>query len=250
MRFLLSLLLGCLLPLLSLAEPPELLVPVTDSERAIVEANNPYFLAKETYFAKQYRIVTVNAPLLITAEKIKVSLFDDQAIVLEVDSVDVHPKGLTVAWNGHFVEPRLTVADLRATELSPDEAKTLLPDLHKVGIFAAEVSFDEASRIKYQYNFARFEEFRARSEPALYDVVFLLQTVVLPKVYELRPLASDPQYHVLVEWDPEKTFSVPTESDHAFTASESAENKAKRERYLDFLRSLGPDPRPANIHEE
>jgi len=243
-------LVACWLAPSSFAEPPELLASVPDDVRAIVEAANPYFLAKETYFAKQYRIVTVNALLLLTAEKFKISLFDDQSIVLEVDSVDVHPKGLTIAWNGHFVEPTVSVADLGAAELSLEEAKALLPELHRVGIFAAQVSFDETSRIKYQHDFARFKEFHARGEPALYDVVFLLQTVVLPKAYELRPLASAPQYHVLLEWDPEKAFSIPTESDPDFTASESNENRVKRERYRDFLDSLGPDPRPANIHEE
>lgn len=249
MRFL-PVALASLLATSTFAEPPDLLVPVSDAARPIVEANNPYFLAKETYFAKQYRIVTVNTQLLQTAETIKVTLFDDRAIVLEVDGVDVHPKGLTIAWNGHFVEPTLSVVDLGATELSPDEAKALLQDLQTVGIFASEVSFDERFRTKYQHNFARFEEFRNRDKPALYEVVFLFQSAVLPKVYELRPLASDPQHHVLIEWDPDRTFWTPADVDPEATASEPAETKAKRERYLDFLQSLGPDPRSANIHEE
>jgi len=69
----------------------------------------------------------------------------------------------------------------------------------------------------------------------------------LPGTYELRSLASDPRYHVLIEHDPEKSFVTPVEkpaSNYQSSFLDSAENAAKRHRYQEFLDSLGPDPRP------
>lgn len=77
----------------------------------------------------------------------------------------------------------------------------------------------------------------------------MIEGIVLPKTYELLPLASDPQHHVLIEVDRDKLFTKPIERDDT-SYIETPENSAKRQQYRDFLDSLGPDPRPSDIHKE
>lgn len=243
------------------AEPQELLVPVTDSEGAIAEASNEYFLKKETYFAKQYRIVKVNTDVLVNAEQIRISLFDGLSVTLEVSSVDVHPEGFEILWRGRFIEPSgVSIDELVAGGMSRKGAEKVASQLNSLTIGAAQVSYDENARLKYGHHFPRFSEFRSASrrfsldgQSPIYEVGFYIHRVVLPKVYELRPLASDPQYHVLIELDPDKIYAIPIERPDPNDPAgfvETPENKAKRQRHLDFLNSLGPDPRPPDFHTE
>ena len=244
----------------ALAEAPECLNPVTDSDAAIVQAYNQYFLKKETYFARQYRIVKVNTDLLLNADQIKISLFDDLSATLQVSSVDVHPDGLSISWTGRFIEPSVSIDDLLASGVSRKEAEVVLPHLNSLSISAGRISFDEKARLKYPFYFPRFEKFRNSSrkfspdgKSAVYDVVFLIQGIVLPEIYELRPLASDPQHHVLIQLDPNKVFTIPIERpdpNAVDSYAETPENGAKRQQYRDFLNSLGPDPRPSDISKE
>lgn len=244
----------------ALADAPEFLVPVTDSEEALARINNDYFLQKETYFAKQYRIVKVNTDLLLNADQIKISLFDDLAVTLQVSSVDVQTDGATINWKGRFIEPSISVDDLVAGGTSRGEAEVVAPHMNSIKIFAAQISFDETTRLKYQHSFARFEKYRistqkfsADGKSAVYEVGFSIESIVLPNTYELVPLASDPQFHVLFELDLDKTFTKPIERpDPNVVGSyiETPENAAKHQQYRDFLNSLGPDPRPSDIHKE
>ncbi|MEX2125822.1 MAG: hypothetical protein WD795_18180 [Woeseia sp.] len=55
----------------------------------MAKAKNDYLLKKNTYFAKRYQIVEVNADLLKSAEKIKISLIGDSYVVAEVTSLKV-----------------------------------------------------------------------------------------------------------------------------------------------------------------
>jgi hypothetical protein len=250
-RFLLVVLLGCILPLPSLAEPPELLVPITDSERTIVEANNPYFLPAETYFAKQYRIVRVDTELLLNAKQIRITLFDGQSVTLETVDVEAGSKALDIAWEGRYLEPYyISVDELVAGGMDRKAAESVLPDLNRVRIFVSQVSFDESTRVKYSHLFPRFQRFRTSGAP-LYDVTFVLQRF---GGIELRSLASDPEHHVLIEYDPEKVFPLPSEplepGDARAALFENPENLRKGQQYRDFLESLGPDPRSPDFHKE
>lgn len=245
------------LPLLSsphaVAELSEFLIPVTGSDEAIAQAKNDYFLKKSTYFAKRHRIVGVNTELLESAGQFKISLFDDISVVVEVTGLRIRPDGLSIGWSGRIIEPEITVHELIADGISPKEAKFLKPHMEKISITAAQVSYDEATGTKYQYFFPDFELYRVPSSEksggydrsALYDVVATIQNIRLPHQYELRPLETDPQYHLLIEIDPEKTFSKGPMED-----AENPEQAARRREYRDFKRTLGPDPRPANLHRK
>ena len=251
MRFLLVVLLGCFLPLPSFAESAELLVPITDSERAIVEANSPYFLPQETYFAKQYRIVRVNTELLLNAKQIQITLFDGQSVTLEAVDVEADSKVLDIAWEGRYLEPHyISVDELVAGDMDRKAAENVLPDLNRLRIFASQVSFDESTRLTYSHLFPKFQKFRT-SGPPLYGVTFVLQRF---GGIELRSLASDPEHHVLIEYDPEKVFPLPSDplepGDARAALFENPENLRKRQQYRDFLESLGPDPRSPDFHKE
>ena len=240
----------------ALADAPEFLIPVTGSDEAIARVNNPYFLKKETYFAKQYRIVKVNTDLLLNADQIKIPLFDDLSVTLQVSKVNVHVNGFTIGWTGRFIEPSVSVDDLVAGGLSPKRAEALFQHVNSLSISAAQISFDETTRLKYPHYFPRFEKFlnstrkfSSDGKSAVYEVGFLIEGIVLPKTYELIPLFSDPQYHVLIEVDRNKLFVKPFEDDDT-SYTETPENIAKRQQYRDFLDALGPDPRPSGISKE
>jgi hypothetical protein len=254
-------------PATLLADPPlgvdvrsELIASISEADERTVESANDYFLKKETYFARRYRIVKVDTDLLLSAAQFTISLFDELSVSVRMRSVDVDAQLFTVSWQGEFIEPRISVDDLVATGIEEGDAKLLEPHVNGLRISAAQVSFDETARIAYPYYFPRFEKFRNTNrevspsgQPALYHVGFVIQGAILPAAYELRPLLSDSQHHVLIELDPSKLFTEPIEPDLATAGSEyqeSPENMTKRQRYEDFLESLGPDPRPADFHQD
>jgi hypothetical protein len=250
MRFVFVAFLGSFLSFASFAEPPELLVPIEDAERAIVEANNPYFLPKETYVAKRYRIVTVNTELLLNARQIKITPFDGRSVTLETVEVEADPKALDIAWEGRYLEPRVSVDELVAGGMDRKTAENLLPDLNRLRIFASQVSFDESTRLKYSHLVPRFQKFRVSGTP-LYNVTFQLPHPRLPETYHLVSLASDPRHHVLIEPDPGKICAKPTEPGGRNAAYfETPENLRKCQQYREFLHSLGPDPRPPDMHKQ
>lgn len=130
----------------ALADAPEFLIPVTGSEEAMSRVNNPYFLKKETYFAKQYRIVKVNTELLLNADQIKISLFDDLSATLQVTitiSVDVQSDGLSINWKGHFIEP---TAPVSVDDLVAEGANQLRRD-ETIKVFILLSSLQEISKI-------------------------------------------------------------------------------------------------------
>lgn len=240
---------------LAFGELPEFLVAVTGSDEAIAQAKNDYFLKKNTYFARRYRIVQVNVGLLESVERFRISLFDDESITVEVARLKIMHDGLSIRWKGRITEPTLSVENLITGGITPEDAKIAHSAIVGLRIVAAEVSYDEATGRKYSYYFPKFESFRYSnsrntsggnaSEPeksALYDVIFTIEAL-LPYQYWLRPLETDPRYHVLIEIDPNKEFSIGPLDD-----PENPEQGAKRRQYRDFIRSLGPDPRPSDLH--
>jgi hypothetical protein len=243
----------------ALAGPINLLETVDESELAEARLAsdwfiNDYFIKQETYFAKRYRIVKVNVDLLLNSPEIEMELFDGQSLRLRVTSADVHPANSSIGWTGHFVHPEITTNEIVKSGLPEEDANFLAPAANSQVIGAAEISYNANTRRKYPWYDPRFAEHasatRAYSDDGksrVYDVSFFMNHSKLPGIYELRSLASDPRYHVLIEHDPEKTFVTPIEkpaSAYQSGSVDSAENAAKRHRYQEFLDSLGPDPRP------
>lgn len=232
-----------------------LLEPVDESELAQARAASDYFIRKETYFAKQYRIVKVNVDLLLNSPEIQIALFDGQSVRLRVTSVNVHPSHSSIGWTGHFVDPEITMDELLKAGLPDEDANFLAPAANSQVIAAGEISYNADTRRKYSWYDPRFAKHvsatRAYSHDGrsrVYDVGFFMNHSKLSSVFELRPIASDPQYHVLIELDPEKIFATPIETPppgYESSFIDSVDNAAKRYRYREFLDSLGPDPRPS-----
>ena len=241
-----------LLPLRGFAQLPEFLTPVLGSEEAEARAINEYFLNKNTYFAKQYRIVIVNTSLLEDVETFKISLFDDVSVTVSVSKLRVHPEGRSILWTGRIIEPAISLEDLIDGGLSHEDAVSLIPNLDEVSIVAGEISFDDATGTKYYSHYPKFKKYKksdtqrsANKTALLYDVGFVLSGFHLSSEYELHPLESDKQYHVLIEVDQEKHFTIGPLHD-----PNDPEQSRRRQAYQDFLDSIGPDPRSPDRYKE
>ena len=74
--------------------------PLSVDEEADARAQNGYFLPKEIFTAKQYRLVKVNMELLETDGELVIPLFDGETLVAKSIEIEVNRESGYLVWHG------------------------------------------------------------------------------------------------------------------------------------------------------
>jgi len=259
-----------LYPFTAFAQAPELFIPVTGSEEAIVQAKNAYFLKKELYFAKRHRIVRINTDLLLQDEKsraqIIANLFDDVTFTYEVTERDIKPDQLGARLRARFTNPPTgLVRDFMnvGSGMTLSAAESLLDDVYGLSILGALYVHDaRRDRFWPAYLFTNYAPGRPSSEvrpkklPPSHATTYGFWSNILDPFsndkYFLRSIPGDPQYHVVWQIDYSKTFAKPDHPGDEIMWPEERrlENESNRLAHAEFLLSLGPNPREATEHRD
>jgi hypothetical protein len=227
-----------------------LLTEVRGSEEATVRAKNEYFLKRELYFAKRHRIVKVNADVLKSEEAITIALFDGTALTLEVTSLKVDSNGFITAWEGTIPNPPISAEDLLDQVSTIEEARFLHSAMFTISIAATRYDYDEATGVSTPSYISKRTPKQNPEQGDLSISIFYgihanISVPTLPERYWIRSLELSPKYHLLIEVDDSKTFPPGPLYD-----AEHPEIAERRRRYVDFLQSIGEDPRKAKILRE
>lgn len=212
------------------------------TERAI--SDNEYFVKRNTFDAKRFKIVRVRHELLIGADQFQIDFFDELSVRIAVRKVDSYYDARTIRLTGTVVQPAISVEDLIRFGLEPDEAKDVQSGLIDVEIYASDIYFDETTRTKFEHDQAEFKNARQptrqipRDVNATFDVSTDPANPFVRERYVLRPFPGEKDLHLLTEVDFSKHYKRAEPGE-----TESPENREKRNNFEEYLDSIGPDPR-------
>ncbi len=252
-------------PVTANAQAPELLVAVTGSEEAVVRAKNEYYLKKESYFAKRYRIVQVNTDLLMQRgepnEQITVNFFDGVRLTYDVVDSKIPPGGNSIRFEALLTNPPLTVKDIAETDSSMSQyaAQLIYDSAYGLSLVGARYVHDKKRDrfwpVGIFNNWVMGRPIPLSKPKKLnprHETFFAVATEIIDPFsrtkYVLKPLVSDPRYHAVIDIDDSKIFTKPDHPNDTFpwlTEESKGENTARRRAYDEFRLSLGDDPRSA-----
>lgn len=262
----------------ALAASHELFIPVESGKAIRIEEYNGASLKKKLYASARHRIVDVDEQVLLAGDSpVTISLFDGGLIL--VTPTEVRRRGSFVSWFGQIEMP-VQIVDAIASEdwasrgTSSEAVVKALATVrivmmgHDVNPETGEASLsprnsngpaDKASHVglvsEEQYASAEreVEPFvsSSRQLDAFYSITADFVDPSSNRRYVLEPLKFTPKYSVFYEVDPSKQFPVNIDSPaEEFEQSLSAEQKANRERYEDFVKSLPQTPKTSTVTED
>ncbi len=219
-----------LFSLSALADPVELLIPVTGEELEEVEHLNSYQIRKEEYFAAEMRIVRVNIDALFSQGPITVDLFKDQSINVNFESIESRNSWITFSWDGE-IETTATRLDLTAQGMTEKQAGISFSTLFDFRVSAArETDYGFTGQDPSEVDCSEITISR-NGEPRHPYFSILAQFLVVNELgtasYYLGALRLTPEYHLLVRRDEQKAMAA----------------RMAPDEYRHFKESLGPDPR-------
>lgn len=255
-----------LLPVATLAQAPELFIPVTGSEETIVRTKNDYFLKRELYFAKRHRIVRVDSALLLQRDgppdRITVNLFDDVKLLYEVTQ-PIRPSGdhRLLSFKAQLVNSPTSIDELRSlnSSLTRAGAEQVLRSIYQLSVTGRQYVHDPV-RDRYWptflindhgYGCPASQGHPKQLKPTAETFYAFSSEIMHPftnEKYILTYPYSDPRYNVIWQIDPSKTIVTPDDPAAAIQWSSEQlkrENEVKRRAYAEFLGYLGDDPRQA-----
>ena len=241
------------------AKSQELLIAVSGGEENRVARANDYFLRKEGYFAKRFRIVRVNTDLLLgDVESFTITLFEGRMLPATRQSVEFGEWNATFIWSGNQSSVPFSAMDIATSNPSLTEkaANDIYENLTGFSVFGTQFVFDgkpelaeEVAGMRRDPNTGRIYHNRERLAGKLnrgttvystrFDIRLVSNESLAGTEYQLRPLPMDRRYSVLYEIDPNKIFEVPRDQ------PASPEIQERYQLYRDFVDSLGDDPRQA-----
>ena len=245
------------------AQPREMLRSIDQGQAQRLEAYNHVFLREELYSAARYRIVSVNADLLLQNEPITVTPFPDvKPIMLTPERV--RRTDVVVSWLANIQLDDPALQGLGAQFKAP--ITVLWWDLNDLG--NAELS--GSNRLKFSPVWKIDENNqpvlipggitreagpppRTPEEIAEHKRVSRLQRrafgslatrLELPtgQIYVVSPLRHTPRYSVVYELDRDKIVPIPFEPEDA--VSQTAEQRARVQQYQTFRRGLPIEDKP------
>ena len=162
-----------------------LLEPLSAVEEADARSQNVYFLPKETFSAKQYRLVKVNMELLETDGELVIPLFDGEKLVAKSIEIEVNRESGYLVWHGErnqdANQPSWEVFEKAVVDhgLSSEVAKMM---------FNSDV---ERRRIRINVNYHEQDEATGAN---LNPVTGLIDALSPCKVDRFTKYSSDPNY--------------------------------------------------------
>lgn len=236
--FVFGLLLASSLAVAQEASPPPLLTPVDDVTRQHVTRPTNYDLREELYLARRYGIVTVNFQLLEKQHSVfTISPWSDVSVEVATETVS-GPASFpgNRQWHGRVLSP---VPEALAKETDPvklEAAERLLGFSAWITARAVDVprSIVQRRAEGQRDSLPSFGNAPASAvgveQGAVQKMSVTTATFDLPLPYlgtqlRLRPIKSDPRYHVVYELDPSKMVFGP-------------QAEANRQRYIKFKEEL------------
>jgi hypothetical protein len=253
------------------AQDRVLIEPLSAVEEADARSQNGYFLPKETFSAKQYRLVKVNMELLETDGELVIPLFDGEKLVARSIEIEVNRESGYLVWHGErdkdANQPSWEVFEKAVADqgLSSEAAKLMFN------------SYVEQRQIRINVNYhEQDEETGANLNPVtgLFDalspctvdrfaryssdpnyvrgVSAALESLDTKKSYRLEMLGMGGPYHVLYEIDPSRMtipgndVIVPGEPYHSgLTPEQDQRNMLLIQERNDLEQRIGPNPHDA-----
>lgn len=228
-------------------QPNDLLVPVPPSEAMQVKAKNQYYVKKYLYLAQRYRMVRVRTDLLLTAEKVRIPLFDGQSLIFNVTRLKTDDTRASIRWRGKLAAPPFSAKDLLARAPSIDSLKQaeFIHDAYfSIYITAARYDFHPGTglfmpSVDYLKRILCDDPPDTKKKPrSVYGVTMDITIPGLKNEYRLESLTMSPGYHLFIEVDQSKIAPPGPLID-----PEHPEMAARRRAWSTFLQSLGDDPR-------
>ncbi len=256
---------SCLLLLLSapiLAQDRPLLTPLSAGEEKSARAQNLYFIGRETYYAKRYRIVNVDPALLESRQRISIPTFGDDKLIVKFEEYQVDDATPRASWFGRLVQNRFSEADfVEHIPGNPAIAKELFDNATVVRLSIDFYERDEETganlnpvytfREALQENQIPYAE-RTANPKFIRGVSGQFRSAERAALYRLKPLGMGGNpYHILVEVD-EKKLNHQNSGDDAVRIDElgntveSEEGRRQREEiareYNEHMQSFGNNP--------
>jgi hypothetical protein len=245
--------------------------PLSVDEEADARAQNGYFLPKEIFAAKQYRLVKVNIELLETDGELVIPLFDGEQLIAKSIEIEVNQVSGYLVWHGEWDED--------SDQPSWEMFEKALAD-QGVNSEAARLIFntyDQRTQVRIVLNYhERDEETGANLNPVtgLLDALSpckvnrfakyssdphyvrgasaFLESLDNEKSYRLEMLGMGGPYHVIYEIDPSRVMIpgndmiVPGQPyQSGLTPEQDQRNAALRQEWDALKLTIGPNPHDA-----
>lgn len=220
---------------------PELLIPLNQSEIATIRQENDYFIRSRLFFAKRHRIVRINETVLQSDEPFTISLFPNTRITVARESARIEPDSL-IHWKGKITDPSVSLSTFVNTGMPEEEATAVWESIVGLSITGVAYDRDIASNQSYPSNseknaqgFRRPENSSLITKSAFYSFATNISLPSNGGTYQIRALESSPEFHIVLERDKSREFSVEPSTD--------PQNEKRRDAYNSYMKSLGEDPR-------
>lgn len=235
---------------LCFAQSP-IFLPVDDEKAKEVSEYNKYFLMRQLYFSKRYRIVEVDAELLKSSKNITLNFFEDINIPLNREAIKKGSGSLT--WLGQMqfgedegvVIPPESESSLKEVGLTPEK---LLSHLRRVTFYVNDYDVNnktgeavpsaispKGATSERPLHSSELPDFTRNSFSSVYGGANYLPT---RQNFMVMPLQYSPKYHVVYELDNEKIFPTNIDSDGYVP---TPENKRKQDAHTEFFGSVPRD---------
>ena len=230
----------------------DLLSPVTGQELVDTKERNDYFLKKHLHLAKNHRIVKVDEQVLLSDDEFKIELFDGDSMRVRTNAIDVKGDGFLITWTGVFSNPVMSLTDLEKYMGSEENAKLAYDAMYGIHIAGSRSEVDGTTGMNisiYTDNEQAMmrPEWRGSGNSSnwFYRWSGRLPGTGSGKLIRILSLEMGGPYHLLIEFDPSKMFR-PVPPDHP----DFTEMQRRQKNEIEFLDSLGEDPRKAILRDD
>ncbi len=225
-----------------------LLEPLPPAEAAAVAARHEISLLRQTWEAKRYRLVRINADALQSRAPLRLDLFPDLSLVADPQRISTRGRCIdgrptVLAWEGTLRGQPHDAEELPAAR-DGETSDDIYASITAVSIIAVLGAWDpERERaVSLRAVDAAGEpigrDVLERHASPFYEVAADLEPLVPPATYRLQALPADPRIHLVMELDPERQL---TRSLHGGPLN-AEEREARLRWYEEFVESLASEP--------
>ena len=252
-----------------------LLEPLSAAEEVDARLQNGYFLPKETFTAKQYRLVKVNMELLETDGELVIPLFDGDEMTVNSTEIKINEVSGYLEWHGeregHPDQPSWEIfeKDLADQGVNSEQAKVIYNSViqhTEVRIVMSYYERDEETGANLNpvhgildaMSPCKVDRFSRYSSDPNYvrGASASLKSLDNERSYRLEMMGMGGPYHVLYEIDsarvmtPGNDMIVPGQPYQSGLTPEQDQKNARLRREKNALElTIGPNPHDA-LYEE
>lgn len=221
---------------------PELLRGVDSETVRRIEEHNGSEFDQNIYFASRYRVVEVNAALLLEADPFTITLFPGSELIVERSS-PIRVEGDISLWKGLITSPRIAIeaiSDAKIHELGMTRTE-MVQELYGLELMTHRREIASSGEAHTQ-DAHEIRSITAEINLREHDILGgRFQNMII------YPLHLTPKYHLVIELDSDKTFGVDSDPHDQSVSANHQREKARR--YKEYLDSLPPIPQRAVVED-